>query len=183
MEENYKLEKEYKIPFDTFREGYKVFQKKFIYPKSYVLAAVFLILAADFIYSAARDPSNSLAYILAMICLSLAFREWYNPRKIRRQIIDTVNDLGEPVYKISVSETFAEISTVVPLKKHEDDDSEEDSGETLPEPTRIPFDDNFNITEYDSLFLIIYGKSVFYIVPKENFSESELYILRNMKRK
>ena len=182
MEENYKLEKEYRIPFDIFREGYRAFQKKFVYPKSYILVAVFLILAADFIYSAVKEPNNYLTYILAMICLSLGFREWYNPRKIRRQIIDAVHELGEPVYKILVAETYADISTVVSLQKTEEDDSGDDE-ETLPEPTRIPFDNNFSIEEYDSLFLIIYGKSVFYIVPKNDFSESELNILRDMKRK
>ena len=50
MEENYKLEKEYKISVDIFREGYREYQKKYVYPKSYIFMGLFTLLAADFIY-------------------------------------------------------------------------------------------------------------------------------------
>lgn len=191
MEEKYKLEKEYSISANTFREGYLAFQKKYIYVKSYIFMGIFTLLAADFIYAAVKDPKNYFAYLLIVICLSLAFREWYNPRKIRRSLVDTVKELGEPVYKIGVGESFVDISTVsVP------DGIEEETGEgetepdessiseesDLPEPTRIPADEKMNILEYDEFFLLIYGKAVFYIIPKENFEEKELEVIRNIKK-
>ena len=191
MEEKYILEKEYSISADAFREGYRAFQKKYVYPKSYIFMGLFLILAADFIYAAFKDPSNYFAYILIVVCLALAFREWYNPRKIRRSLVDTVKELGEPVYKIGVGESFVDISTVsVPDGIEEEtgegetepDESSVSEESDLPEPTRIPADEKMNILEYDEFFLLIYGKAVFYIIPKENFEEKELEVIRNIKK-
>lgn len=191
MEEKYKLEKEYSISANTFREGYLAFQKKYIYVKSYIFMGIFTLLAADFIYAAVKDPKNYFAYLLIVICLSLAFREWYNPRKIRRSLVDTVKELGEPVYKIGVGESFVDISTVsVPDGIEEEtgegetepDESSVSEESDLPEPTRIPADEKMNILEYDKFFLLIYGKAVFYIIPKENFEEKELEVIRNIKK-
>lgn len=191
MEEKYKLEKEYSISANTFREGYLAFQKKYIYVKNYIFMGIFTLLAADFIYAAVKDPKNYFAYLLIVICLSLAFREWYNPRKIRRSLVDTVKELGEPVYKIGVGESFVDISTVsVPDGIEEEtgegetepDESSVSEESDLPEPTRIPADEKMNILEYDEFFLLIYGKSVFYIIPKENFEEKELEVIRNIKK-
>ena len=39
-----------------------------------------------------------------------------------------------------------------------------------------------NILEYDEFFLLVYGKAVFYIIPKENFEEKELEVIRNIKK-
>ena len=191
MEEKYKLEKEYSISANTFREGYLAFQKKYIYVKSYIFMGIFTLLAADFIYAAVKDPKNYFAYLLIVICLSLAFREWYNPRKIRRSLVDTVKELGEPIYKIGVGESFVDISTVsVPDGIEEEtgegetepDESSVSEESDLPEPTRIPADEKMNILEYDEFFLLIYGKAVFYIIPKENFEEKELEVIRNIKK-
>lgn len=191
MEEKYKLEKEYSISANTFREGYLAFQKKYIYVKSYIFMGIFTLLAADFIHAAVKDPKNYFAYLLIVICLSLAFREWYNPRKIRRSLVDTVKELGEPVYKIGVGESFVDISTVsVPDGIEEEtgegetepDESSVSEESDLPEPTRIPADEKMNILEYDEFFLLIYGKAVFYIIPKENFEEKELEVIRNIKK-
>ena len=191
MEEKYKLEKEYSISANTFREGYLAFQKKYIYVKSYIFMGIFTLLAADFIYAAVKDPKNYFAYLLIVICLSLAFREWYNPRKIRRSLVDTVKELGEPVYKIGVGESFVDISTVsVPDGIEEEtgegetepDESSVSEESDLPEPTRIPADEKMDILEYDEFFLLIYGKAVFYIIPKENFEEKELEVIRNIKK-
>ena len=191
MKENYILEKEYSISANTFREGYLAFQKKYIYVKSYIFMGIFTLLSADFIYAAVKDPKNYFAYLLIVICLSLAFREWYNPRKIRRNLVETVQELGEPVYKISVGDGFVDIATVsVPdgieeetgENETEEDTSGEQEGSDLPEPTRIPTDEKMNILEYDEFVLLIYGKAVFYIIPKENFEEKELEVIRNIKK-
>ena len=64
------------------------------------------------------------------------------------------------------------------------ENSTEDSGEDdppPPEPTRIPVDESLSVLEYESFFLIIYGKAVFYIVPKDGFTEPEQDILRNLR--
>ena len=177
MEENYKLEKEYKISVDILREGYREYQKKYVYPKSYIFMGLFTLLAADFIYAAVREPDNLMSYLLVVVCLGFAVREWYNPRKIRRSLVESYAEMGETVYKISAGEESAYISTVSEVI-----DGESGEPEPPPEPTRIPFDENFSILEYDEFFLMIYGKTVFYIIPKENFDENEKDIIRCLKK-
>ena len=67
MEENYKLEKEYKVPADTFRDAYLEFQKKYDYPKSYIYMAVFSVIAVALIIFgilAMHDASKKQKYIM-----------------------------------------------------------------------------------------------------------------------
>ena len=177
MEENYRLEKEYQISVDIFREGYREYQKKYVYPKSYIFMGLFTLLAADFIYAAVREPDNLMSYLLVVVCLGFAVREWYNPRKIRRSLVESYAELSETVYKLSIGDGFADISTVSEII-----DEESGEPEPPPEPTRIPFDGQFSILEYDEFFLMIYGKTVFYIIPKENFAENEKDIIRCLKK-
>lgn len=181
MEENYKLEKDYVIPFDLFRDAYHEFQKKNVYPKSYLFMALFIIVAVIYIFAAVKDPSNNLTYVLIFLCLALAFREWYNPRKLRRNIVDTVREMGEVRYKLQIGDEWIDISTVQEEVVENSGENEEDIEEELPEKSRIPIDSNLSIQEYDRFFLMYSGKRVFYIVPKNDFSENELETVRELK--
>ncbi len=183
MKDNYKLEKEYTIPFETFRDGYTAFQKKFVYPRSYVLMAVFVILAIVFAAAVIEDKSQYIAYMLIVICAALAAREWYNPRKLRSHLLETVKAMGEVTYRIGVADDRIEISTAeVPDAETSAEDGTEIDGdkaeELLPEKTVIPFDENYSLLEYEGFFLIFSGKEIFYIVPKAQFSLDELEIIR-----
>ncbi len=184
MEENYKLEKEYQITPEIFDKAYRRYQKKFVYPKSYIFMTLFLILAGDFVYAAVKTPENRLVYLLIVVCIALAFREWHNPKFVRKRLNETLKDMGMPVYKIGVGDGFVDISTVeepeISDEKEEEYDPADipDEIDPLPEKTRIAVNSDFRLLEYDEYFLIMQGKSVFYILPKEGFSEEELEILR-----
>ncbi len=187
--ENIKLTKEYSLKSDILLEGCKAYQKKFVYPKSYVLMAVFLVLAANFVYGAVKTPDNFLAYLLIVVCLAMAFREWYNPRRLRRSIIEGFAESQETVYRLEIGEKELRISTVYEESGCDDGlpEPEEEGGgyeeyeEDAPEATVLPVDDRLAIIEKERLFLIIQEKSVYYIVPKSGFSEEELEIVRGIK--
>ncbi len=204
MEENYTLEKEYAVSPDIFDKAYKSYQKKFVYLKSYIFMGIFLLLAADFIWAAAKNPGNTLVYLLIVVCIALAFREWHNPRFIRRRLYEIVRDMGKVVYKIGVGDGFIDISTVDDGTSGDDEDGEDgDSGknaeeasaenaedteenddispeaeELMPEKSRLNTKENYSLLEYDEYFLLMQGKEVFYILPKAGFSEDELEIIR-----
>ncbi len=185
MEENYKLEKEYQISPEIFDKAYRSYQKKFVYPKNYIFMALFLILAADFVYAAVKTPENRLVYLLIVVCIALAFREWHNPKFVRKRLSETLKDMGMPVYKIGIGEGFVDISTVE--EPEVSDATEEydpadipDEIDPLPEKTRIAVNSDFKLLEYDEYFLLMQGKSVFYILPKEGFSEEELETVRKI---
>lgn len=197
--ENNRLEKIYKISADIFRDGFTAYQKKFVYPKSYLFMVIFLVLALNFVYGAVKAPDNYFAYIMIVVCIALMVREWFNPRKIRRTMIDTVQDMEGQEYKITIEETWVEFSTIehgnvenfVETSENYHDSTElstiqrgdvENSVEDEPvPPTRIE-KDRLGILEYDSFFLLVNGKEMFYIVPKESFSGSEIEIIRNIDK-
>ena len=66
--------------------------------------------------------------------------------------------LSETVYRLSVGDGFADISTVSETVAENSDVPEDDGTEPEPppEPTRIPLDEQFGILEYDEFFLMIY---------------------------
>lgn len=179
-ENNYKIEKEYTIPFEIFREGYITFQKKYVFPQANVTAAAFILLAVIFAVAIFDDASQYFACLLLAVCIAMSVRQWYNPRKLRRNLFETFQNMDETVYKISVGDEYADISTVFTQKVEDSPDDYEDC-EPFPEKSRINFDENFLMMEYEKFFLMFSGKTIFYIIPKENFSESELDILRNLK--
>lgn len=186
MEENYKLEKEYQISPEIFDKAYRSYQKKFVYPKNYIFMALFLILAADFVYAAVKTPENRLVYLLIVVCIALAFREWHNPKFVRKRLNETLKDMGMPVYKIGIGEGFVDISTVEEPETSDETEEEYDPADIpdeidpLPEKTRIAVNSDFKLLEYDEYFLLMQGKSVFYILPKEGFSEAELETVRKI---
>lgn len=197
MENNYKLEKTYKVPHETFKEAYKAYQKKFVYPKSIIFIVLFLVLAADFVYAAIKAPDNKLVYLLIMVCIAFAFREFYNPRRIFQNISETMKALGEPEYKIGIAGDHIDISTVSLPEEEESEeadsegsDDEEDDDEPelpeefdpMPEKSVIKLDESYGLLEYEKFFLLMEGKKVFYILPKEGFSEEELEIVRGTKK-
>jgi hypothetical protein len=182
MEEKYLFEKEYSLTADAVREGYKAFQKRFVMKKSYIFTALFLVLAADFIHAAFKNPGNYLCYLLIAVCLAFAAREWYNPRRTRRAIVEAVSGSGA-VYRISLAESYADIATVsAPAPVEVFDADGETVEEPLPEPSRIKFDSEYRLDETDICFCLYYGKNVFYIVPKDILSADETEMLRSTIR-
>ncbi len=173
MNENYRLYKEYKITPDILREAYRSHQKKKVYPKSYAFMGIFLFIAAVYAAAAVQAPDNMLTYVLIFICLALACREWYNPRKLRRNLVEAAQELGDVVYRLTIDEACIEISTV--------DDAENDEQEQKTAATKIPLESEITIDEYDDYILLYDAQKMIYIIPKEYFNETELDILRSIK--
>lgn len=180
MEENYKLEKEYTISYDLFRKAYREFQKKNVYPKSYLFMGLFLVIGVIYIAAAIEDPSSTLSYVLIFLCFALAFREWYNPRKMRRNIVDTVREMGELRYGLHIDDENVEFSTLPIDDVENSGDDEDNEPEELPEATVIPINGELSVQEYDEFFLLYQGKRNFYIIPKEGFTEYELETVREL---
>ncbi len=178
MEENYQLEKEYTIPLEIFREAYIQFQKKYVFPKKRILIAVLCVIGVISAVMGFSSENGQYAFFLfSFVMFAFAVKTWYDPRKLRRNLVESVSALGEPVYKIGVSESFIDISTVADdMSNVEDTEDMED--DPLPEKTRISFADGLKTEEYDKFFLIIPDNASLYILPKEKFTEKELEILR-----
>lgn len=189
MEENYKLEKKYRIPADIFSKAYLELQKKLVFPKSRLYMAIFGILAAAillfgiFVVSDGTAKQKYSVFLGFVIACAFALREWYNPKKTRRNVVESVKRLGEPLYSIGIADKYVDISTVADDLSDIPEEEREEAlkSDPLPEKTRINIDESFRLSEYDEFFLLLKGREMFYVLPKKDFSEAELDIVRKLK--
>lgn len=178
------LEKQYKIPFDMFRNAFIAFQRKFVYPKTYAIMAVLAVVIgiyAYFIIYGGENANRSLYCIIILFCLVMMAFQWMNPRKIRMNLMEGVREIEDDQYRLRIFPEYLEIGTILPPEDKEaagadelfDDTPEEDfSG------TRIHYNKGMHMIEYPAFFMIYQQKTMFYVVPKAAFTEEELEIMR-----
>lgn len=173
MEENIKLVKEFSHTAPILRQGIRAYQKKYIMPMSYVKMVLYLVLAVvmacGIIFGNMGNAMRFAAYLVIAVAFALIFRCWYNPMKLRDSVVESLlQQEDSPVYRLTVREKEVEIAAV----PTEDDEEIE--------PTVIPADSGTEIVEGDGFFLIVHGKSVYYIIPTADFSSAEMEIMRNI---
>ncbi len=178
------LEKSYQIPFQLFKTSFTAFQKKFVYPRTYLtmgLLAAIIGIYAYFVVNGA-ESQKSLYCMIIIICAALIGFQWYNPRKIRRNLLLAVREIEQDHYRIRIYPEYLEIGTILPPEElaepSETDDLFDDTPEDNFSGTRIFYNKNLHITEYDDFFMIYQTKTMFYVLPKSAFSEEELEIMR-----
>ncbi|MBQ8078691.1 MAG: YcxB family protein [Oscillospiraceae bacterium] len=177
------LEKQYKIPFALFREAFIAFQKKFVFPRNYAIMAVFLIVAGIYSYFVVNgsDQQRPIYCMIVVFCIVMCAMQWYNPRKIRRNLLEGVREIEEDRYRLRIYPGYLEIGTMLEPEDSTaqetdalfDDEPEEDfSG------TRIYYNKGLHVHEYDSFLMIYQNKTMFYVIPKSVFTQEELGLLR-----
>lgn len=179
------LEKQYHIPFELFREAFIAFQKRFVYPRNYAVMAVFLIVAGVYGWLTATAPEGAnrqLYCIIILFCLVMAVFQWWNPRKIRRDLMEGIRQIEDDRYCLRLYPEYLEIGTILPPEEgtagaeHDalfDDVPEEDiSG------TRIYYNKGLHVAEYGRFFMVYQTRAMFYVIPKDAFSAEELEIMR-----
>lgn len=182
------LEKEYSIPYEIFGEAYTEFQKKYVNKRSYILMGIFIALGLVYVWSAIKDP-NTLAYLLMVVCFAFAGINWYNPKRIRRTLMEGIKGLEDEKYRFELFESHIEISTLIPEKEDENDKENDinseleeelfgDSPDEVSESSKLYFNDRLKISEKDNFFMLYQLKELFYVVPKSDFSAEELEIFR-----
>ncbi len=176
MENNTRLEKSYTLDTENFRKGYEFFQKKNILPKSYIFMGLYLILVVIYFIAITQRPGTTVLYILLFLCLALACREWYNPRKLKRSLIETFREMGDMTYSVVITDKDITFSTT---EDTDVENSEDEEDYTPAEPSVIPLGDSLSLGENDEYILLYVGKTTFYIIPKNQWSGSELDILRS----
>jgi hypothetical protein len=178
------LEKQYKIPFDMFRDAFIAFQKKFVYPKSYAIMGVLAVVIgiyAYFIVYGGENVNRGLYCMIILFCLMMMAFQWINPRKIRMKLMEGVKEIEDDEYRLRIFPEYLEIGTILPpedAKAAETDDLFDDVPEEDFSGTRIHYNKGLNVVEYPAFFMIYQQKSMFYVVPKSAFSEEELEIMR-----
>lgn len=145
----------YGIPTEFYGEGFRLFQKRHVMRRNYVMMLLFGVLLVSFLVSAVKSPSNTMSYVLMMICAAMIFLLWYNPRKQRRSVMEAVRGLEQERY---VAQHDGKVLRIHLLQ------------EDVPEEEQIPesrlLTEQMDVQELEQFYLICDGKRMFYILPK-----------------
>jgi hypothetical protein len=179
------LEKQYTIPFALFRKAFTAFQKRFVYPRNYAVMAILLIVSGIYAYFVVNGSESDRPFycMIILLCLVLCAFQWYNPRKIRRNLMQGVREIEDDLYRLRIYRDYLEIGTMLPEEALPEADRESDAlFEDAPQEnftgTRIYYNKDMRVVEYAEFFMIYQKKVMFYVVPKNAFSEQEQEIMR-----
>ena len=124
----------YTIPAELYDEAYRLYQRKYLLWKNWILEGILTLLTVDFIVTAVKDPSNGLTYFLMVLCVVLLALLIFHPLRIRRRVMDAVKEMGELPYVAALSEQEIVIQTL----------TEGEQGEEIP-PTVLEYDEKIQI--------------------------------------
>ncbi|MDE6731208.1 MAG: hypothetical protein K2J71_10600 [Oscillospiraceae bacterium] len=183
------LQKRYQIPYELFKTAFTAFQKKFVYPRNYMMIAVLGIVCMIYAYFVVNgSESDRPMYCIVILCaLLMIVFQILNPLKIRKNLMLAVREIENDQYQLTIYPEYLEIGTILPPEDAGNPgnipDSELDAlfddtpGENF-SGTRIYYNKNLQVHEYPEFFMIYQQKTMFYVVPEAVFSEEELEILR-----
>ncbi len=182
MEDEALVKKRYSIPYELFGEAFTVFQKKFVFPRNRIMSVLLLILAAGNVLNIMYGKGETIGYVLVLVCIALAFINWYNPRKLKRNLMESVKGIENDVYTLTIYPERIVIGTVLePEKEKEPEEYEEVFGEIPMKEdiadTEIYLNKNVKVIERKNFFMIYIKKSMFYVVPKETLTQEEIEIM------
>lgn len=182
MEDEALVKKRYSIPYELFGEAFTVFQKKFVFPRNLIMSVLLLIFAAGNVLNIMYGNGETIGYVLVLVCIALAFINWYNPRKLKRNLMESVKGIENDVYTLTIYPERIVIGTVLePENEKEPEEYEEVFGE-IPikediADTEIYLNKNVKVIERKNFFMIYIKKSMFYVVPKETLTQEEIEIM------
>ena len=196
------MQRSYHIPLPMFDQAFRCFQKKYVFPGNIIITVIFLVLAADFIFAAVKDKTNSLAYILLVLCISMPLIRWYRTFKLRSAVHEALKEVEQDLYELTVYEDGVVIRTEdapKPQKEQKAEPEAKEKQETQPEsdqneaggfqqlfpeeppedeekpaPTEITFGTGVKLLEYPEFFMVYLVRANFYVIPKKDFSEREI---------
>lgn len=182
MEDEALVKKRYSIPYELFGEAFTVFQKKFVFPRNRIMSVLLLIFAAGNVLNIMYGNGETIGYVLVLVCIALAFINWYNPRKLKRNLMESVKGIENDVYTLTIYPERIVIGTVLePEKEKEPEEYEEVFGEIPVKEdiadTEIYLNKNVKVIERKNFFMIYIKKSMFYVVPKEPLTQEEIEIM------
>ena len=76
----------YTIPAELYDEAYRLYQRKYLLWKNWLLEGILTLLTVDFIVTAVKDPSNGLTYFLMTLCVVLLALLIFHPLRILRGV-------------------------------------------------------------------------------------------------
>ncbi len=184
MEEDILIKRRYSIPYELFGEAFRAFQKKFVYPRNMIMTLLLVLAAAANVVNIALGNGSTFGYVLIFVCLGLAGVNWYNPRKLRRSLMESIKGIENDVYVLTLYPDKMLIGTVLEPENPEEQEVAEHEEVFVDIPqkediaqTEIYLNNTVKIVEKDDFFMVYIKKSMFYIIPKKDFTEEEITLM------
>ncbi len=177
-------EKRYHISFEMFKAAFIAFQRRYVYPRNYLIIAILLIVCVIYTISILQSAAaeQPLYGFVILCCIVMCVFQWYNPRKIRRNLMEAVREIEDDTYILRIYPEYLEIGTLIPEEEQQEEEASDELFDDTPEEqlsgTRIFYSKAFKITEYKEFFMAYQKRSMFYVIPKKHFSDAELDLLR-----
>ncbi len=179
------LTKQYHIPIEMFRNAFIAFQRKYVYPRNYLIMAVFLMAGIIYAYqiTVATEQQRPIYCMIVLFCILMIGLQWFNPRKVRRNLMNAVRELENDLYEVRIFSEYLEIGTILPDEEVSEEQEQADAlFEDAPQEnfsgTRLHYGKFMKVTEYRDFFIVYMVKVNFYVLPKKEFSEEEIKKLR-----
>ncbi len=211
MNEKPLVSKEYSIGTGMFGNAFTDFQKKFSYPKNILMTCAFSLIGISYIPPLIRDPGNSACMLIIIVCIFLTAGIWLNTMMIKKNLMSSIQGIEGDRYACEIFESSISICTTEFADQPETDDgmaedAEEKSDEASASETGSEEDDffaeteeltpagtvktvidfkldNVRILEKKDYYIIYLVKRMFYVIPKNIFSEDEKKIITESFRK
>lgn len=184
MEEEIIIERRYSIPYEMFGKAFETFQSKFVYPRSMVVSGIFLIAAAINVWNIVKGNGSVLGYVLVFACLGLIVVNFYNPKKLKRNLMESIKGIEGDVYRIKLFPNKLIVGTVLePLEEENPKEEYEEAFEDVAAPEQISdseiyFTRSVIVIEKSDFFMVYLKRAMFYVIPKKDFSEEEITMMQ-----
>ncbi len=186
MEEEIIVKKRYLIPYEMFGDAFTAFQKRFVYPRNNIMILILLVFAVLNVVNILQGNSSTFGYVLVLACIALAISNWYNPRKLKKNLMESIKGIENDLYEITLMPDKLEIGTVLEPVSNDDSKPKEEYEEVFDDvpakeeiaKTQIFLTKDVFVLDKSEYFIIYLKRSMFYVVPKKDFSEEETTIMQ-----
>lgn len=154
------LQKEYSIAPHMYDSSFKDWQRKFVFPKNYIMSAVFLVIAIVDIILVATGKSPALL-ILAVVCVAVIVAMWLNTNNVRKKFVQSMAKFKDERQTAKFYDDGIIINKIP-------------KGSAESEKIVIDFSkDEVKILDRRYYFIAYINKSNFNIIPKKVFDATE----------
>lgn len=155
-------EAKYSINLGEYESAFIEFQKKFVYPRNWMMTVVFVIMMGVYGYQIYNDPRETFRWFVLFLCVLLIGGIWWNTKTTRKKLMKSISELKDDTYITKLYENGVTIQLCV------------SSGEEI-YPTPIVFGEARPVViDKEDMFVLIIRKTMFYVIPKKELSEETI---------
>ena len=165
---------EFNVTIPEEDDGFKVFQKRYVFKRNVIKSIGFGILGIGFLINSIFHPDQAMNFILMAVCAAAVVMIWYNNVKIRRSLMEALKMLEDDRYIFTLFSDRFRIETIVPEEERAEEDFEE-----IP-PQEFELDDPLlDAVEKDDKFIVIVKKATIYVLPKRCMDDEQIKLVRD----